>query len=64
KLIIIAELIGTTVGAGLQLLYYYGMGMFVYVYSYAIVLIAIYVVFDLIVFGAIERYATRWKRQV
>ena len=62
KLIIIAELIGTTVGAGLQLLYYYGMGMFVYVYSYAILLIAIYVVFDLIIFGAIERYATRWKR--
>ncbi|MGC8816329.1 MAG: ABC transporter permease [Candidatus Hadarchaeum sp.] len=62
KLIIIAELIGTTVGAGLQLLYYYGMGMFVYVYSYAILLIAIYVVFDLVIFGAIERYATRWKR--
>ena len=62
KMVVLAELLGRTSGVGYQIAFYFGMFDMTGILGYGVTMMVILAFVDLVLLGALERRAFRWRR--
>ncbi|HEX7005057.1 MAG TPA: ABC transporter permease subunit [Trueperaceae bacterium] len=62
KMVVLAELLGRTSGVGYQISFYFQMFNMKGILAYGVTMMVILAIIDVVVFGAIQRSAFRWRR--